>query len=227
MNRLFTVSYSLLRSFSKYRLLAAANFELIAIGVFEKEGVVTRAVRLANLGPLELFPARFAHQLCNPIHFLPRISPKRDACAVRLVILIWTKAKEFRRLVADGGKKSMKVSTGFFVNESKLWQKFSVKLFRRFHVGDTQIDVIEAPRFHWGSVNGIGSQFNRFQTEGGHCRASVSAPNAFGVHRNALQKTRIAMNDLFAEQLKALPAAALDSATALQAKSAPKSVLAF
>jgi len=82
-------------SFSKYRLLAAANFEFVAIGVFEKEGVVARTVPLANLRPLELFPAGFAHKLCNPIDFLPRISPKRDACAIRFVVLIWTKAKEF------------------------------------------------------------------------------------------------------------------------------------
>src|SRR5206468_1334990 len=69
-----------LTSISKYRLLAAANFQFVAIGVFEKERVVTGAIALANLGSLELFSAGFAHELCNPIHFLPRISPKRDAC---------------------------------------------------------------------------------------------------------------------------------------------------
>jgi hypothetical protein len=42
----------------------------------------------------------------------------------------------------------MEGSTGLFMSESKLWQKFSVKLFRRLHVRDTQIDVIETPRFH-------------------------------------------------------------------------------
>ena len=40
----------------KYRLLAAANFEFVAIGIFEKEGVVTRTVVLANFRPLKVFP---------------------------------------------------------------------------------------------------------------------------------------------------------------------------
>jgi len=39
--------------------------------------------------------ARFAHNLCNPIHFFSRIGPKRDACAIRFVVLIRTKAKKF------------------------------------------------------------------------------------------------------------------------------------
>jgi hypothetical protein len=118
----------------KYRLLAAANFEFVAVWVFEKEGVVTRAVALANFRSLKLFPACVAHDLRNPIYFFARICPKRDARAIRFVVFIWTKAKEFRRLAADGGKESMEESPGFFVNESKLWQKFPVKLFRRFHV---------------------------------------------------------------------------------------------
>ena len=136
------------RSTRKYRLLAATNFKFVAIGVFEEEGVVTRAVSPANFWPLELFPASVAHELCNRIHFLPRVRPKRDACAIRFVVSIWAKAKEFRRLSADGGIKSMEESTGLFVNESKLWQKSSIEPFRRFHVCHTQIDVIEATRFH-------------------------------------------------------------------------------
>jgi hypothetical protein len=133
----------------KHRLLAAANFEFVAVWVFEKEGVVTRAVTLANFRPLKLFPACVAHELRNPIHFFARVCPKRDTRAIRFVVLIWAKAKEFRRLVANGGKESMEVSPWFFVNESKLWQKFSVKLFRHFHVSHSQIDVIEATRFHF------------------------------------------------------------------------------
>jgi hypothetical protein len=77
------------------------------------------------------------------------------------VFFIWTKAKEFRRFVAAGGKESMEVSPGFFVNESKVWQKFPVELFRRFHVCHPQIDVIEATRFHFVILNRIASQFNR------------------------------------------------------------------
>jgi hypothetical protein len=77
------------------------------------------------------------------------------------VIFIWTKAKEFRRSGAAGGIKSMEISPGFFVNESKLWQKFPIELFRRFHVCHPQIDVIEATRFHFVILNVIATQFNR------------------------------------------------------------------
>jgi hypothetical protein len=139
----------------KYRLLAAANFELVAIGVFEKEGVVTRAVALANLRPLKVFPASVAHKFRNPIHFFACVRPKRDTCTIRFVVFIRTEAKEFRRLVTDSGKKSMEGSTGLFVNESKLGQKFSVKLFRRFHVFHPQIDVIKTTRFHVSILNGM------------------------------------------------------------------------
>ena len=84
----------------KYRLLAAANFEFVAIGVFEKEGVVTRAVVLANFRPFKVFPASVAHEFRNPIHFLARVGPERDACAVWFMFFIPSKAKEFRRFVA-------------------------------------------------------------------------------------------------------------------------------
>ena len=133
----------------KYRLLAAANFEFVAIGVFEKKGVVTRTVALANFRPLKLFPPGVAHEFRNPIYFFARVRPKRDARAIRFVVFVWTKAKKFRRFVAAGLKKIIKISTGFFVSKSKLWQKFPVKFFRRFHVSHSQIDVIEATRFHF------------------------------------------------------------------------------
>jgi hypothetical protein len=148
-------------STSKYRFLAAANFEFVAIGVLEKEGVVTRTVALANFRPLKLFPASVAHKLRNPIYFFARVRPKRDACAIRFVVFIWTKAKEFRRFAADSGIKSMEGSAGLFVNESKLWQKFTVKLFRRFHVSHPQIDVIEATRFHVSIFNRMARHFKR------------------------------------------------------------------
>jgi hypothetical protein len=76
------------------------------------------------------------------------------------MFFIPSKAKEFRRFVAASGIERL-VSPAFFVNESKLWQKFSVKLLRRFHVCHPQIDVIKATRFHFVILNGIAKQFNR------------------------------------------------------------------
>jgi hypothetical protein len=144
-----------------HRLLAAANFEFVAIGVLEKEGVVTRAVALTKFRPLEVFPASFAHELRNPIHFLTRIGPKRDTRAIRFMVFIWTKTKEFRRFIAACGIKSMDVSPGFFVSKSKLRQQLSVKLSCYFHVCHPQIDMIEATCFHFVILNRIAAQFNR------------------------------------------------------------------
>ena len=146
-------------STSKYRVFAATNFEFVAIGVFEEEGVVTGTVVLANFRPFKIFSASIAYEFRNPVHFFARVRPKRDACAIRFMFFIPGKAKEFRRFVAASGIEGM-ISPGFFVNESKLWQKPSVKLFRRFHVCHTQIDVIEATRFHFLILNRIAPQFN-------------------------------------------------------------------
>jgi len=50
-------------------------------------------------------------------------------------------------------------------------------------------------------VNGTGKTTSAAKLahliQGGNCRASVSAPNAFGVHRNALQTVMLAAADTF------------------------------
>jgi hypothetical protein len=143
----------------EYRLLAAANFEFVAIGIFEEEGVVTWTVVLAHLRALKIFPASLAHQFRNPIHFFARVRPKRYACSVRFMFLISAKTKEFRRFPAPARIERM-ISPRFLVNESKLWQKFTVKLFCNFHVCHPQIDVIEATRFHVSILNCMARHFN-------------------------------------------------------------------
>jgi hypothetical protein len=54
----------------------------------------------------------------------------------------------------------MEVSPGFFVNKSKLRQKFSVELSCYLHISHPQIDVIEATRFHFVILTLIAAQFN-------------------------------------------------------------------
>src|SRR5262249_11057792 len=143
----------LYRSIRKYRLLAAANFQFVAIGVFEKECVVAWAVILANLWPFKVLPASLAHQFRNPIHLFARVRPKRYACSVRFMFLIPAKTKEFRRFPAPARIERM-VSPRFLVNESEPRQKFTVKPLLDFHSCHPQINVIEATRFHKSIVNG-------------------------------------------------------------------------
>src|SRR5258707_4887250 len=86
--------YSLPR---KHRLLATANFEFVAIGVLEKEGVVTRTVVLANFGTFKVFPASVAHEFRNLIHFFARVCPERDSRAVGTMVLVLAETEKFQR----------------------------------------------------------------------------------------------------------------------------------
>src|SRR6478736_10056244 len=87
------------RLICKYGLLAAANFEFVAIGVLEKEGVVTRTVVLANFGTLKVFTASVAHEFRNLIHFFARVCPERDSRAVGTMILVLAQTEKFQRPV--------------------------------------------------------------------------------------------------------------------------------
>ena len=86
----------LYRLIRKHRFLATANFEFVAIGVFEKEGVVTRTVVLANLRPLKIFPASVAHEFRNLIHLFARVRPKRDSRAVGTMVLVLAQTEKFQ-----------------------------------------------------------------------------------------------------------------------------------
>src|SRR5258708_1249837 len=139
----------------KYRLLAATNFEFVAVRVFEKEGVVTRTVVLTNFWPLKVFPASVAHEFRNPIHFFARVRPKRDPRAVGTMVFVLIDTEKFHRPIGTPSIERMKIVARTFVNESKLRQKFSVELSRHFHAFHSQIDVIKATRFHFMILNRI------------------------------------------------------------------------
>ena len=88
-------------------LLATANFQFIALGIFEKEGVVAGTVFSANLRTFHVSAPGVADDLRNFINFLPCLCPECSSRAVRLMIWILCKAEKFRRPVsADGVKRS-------------------------------------------------------------------------------------------------------------------------
>ena len=60
----------------------AANFQLVAIGVFEKTGVITTAVTATEFGASQIFGADFAHNSSESINFFTALSPKRDSRAI-------------------------------------------------------------------------------------------------------------------------------------------------
>src|SRR4051812_10565092 len=152
--------YGLYTLARKHRFLAAANFEFVAIGVFEKQGVVTRAVVLANFGTFNVFPACVVHEFRNPIHFFTRICPEGYPCGIGTMVLVLTETEKFQRPLTVASIKRMVIVAGTLVNEPKLRQNFCVELCRRFHVCHPQIDMIEATRFHFVILNRLGSKFN-------------------------------------------------------------------
>jgi hypothetical protein len=145
----------------KHRFLATANFEFVAIGVLEEEGVVTRTVVLANFGTLKDYNASVAHELLNLIHNFARVCPERDSRAVGTMIFVLAETEKFQRPFATASIERIIIVARTFVNEPKLRQKLSVELSSRLHVCHPQIDVIKATRFHFVILNGIAKQFNR------------------------------------------------------------------
>jgi hypothetical protein len=86
----------------------------------------------------------------------------RDPRAVGTVVFVLTETEKFQRPIAATDTECMKNRRLDFVNESKLRQKFTVKLPRDFHVFHSQIDAIKATRFHLLIFDRIASQFNRW-----------------------------------------------------------------
>src|SRR4029077_12132778 len=101
------------------------------------------------------------HQFRQAIHFFTRVGPKRNARAVRLMVAVLRKTKEFRWPVTTSSIKRVKIVAWVLVSKPELRQKFSVELPCYLHVPHPQIDVIKATRLHFVILNWFASQFNR------------------------------------------------------------------
>src|SRR6266480_5621422 len=75
-------------------IFAAANFQLIAVRIFEKERVVTWTVLCANLRPFQIFPADLANEFGDAIDFFTCVCPKSDSRAVRLMMSIFGESEK-------------------------------------------------------------------------------------------------------------------------------------
>src|SRR6266699_3229110 len=116
---LITQLFAEVRSFRNDRTFPAANFQFVAVGIFEEKCVVARTVIDTDFRPLQIFAADFSHAFGNFIHLLTRVGPECDACVVWPVISILRKSKKFRGLVASRRIKGMEIIAWTFVNESE------------------------------------------------------------------------------------------------------------
>jgi len=76
------------------RIFARADFQLVAVGIFEEQRVVSRTITGANFRAFQIFAADFMHEFRKAVDFVARDRPKRDARSVWLMIWICGKSKK-------------------------------------------------------------------------------------------------------------------------------------
>src|ERR1700676_1285486 len=76
-----------------------ADFHLVAVGIFEEQGVISRAITGANFRAFQIFAADFMHEFGKAIDFVARDRRKRDARSIWLMIWICGESKKIRRLI--------------------------------------------------------------------------------------------------------------------------------
>jgi len=134
-------------------IFAATDFELVAVWIFEKEGVIAGAIAAANFRPFQILAADITNQSCDFIDFITRFRPKSDSRAVRLMLSIFGEAEKLRRLVAAGAIKCSPGLVRPIACKPKLGQKLLVKSHRPLKIFQSQINVIQPSDFHFAIVD--------------------------------------------------------------------------
>ena len=124
-----------------------ADFELVPVGIFEKDGVIAGAVLEAKLGPFDVFRASLANDLGNLIHGFAARRPERDPVPVRPMIRLLFESKEIN---ADGVLclEQAPFLAALVDAKSDRRQNLRVKMLGGFAVLYPQINVIEQTRGH-------------------------------------------------------------------------------
>ena len=143
------------------RILPATNFQLVAIRIFEKAGVIAAAVGATDLWAFQVFSADFAHEPGEPINFFTGFSPKSDSRTVGLMTSILRKTKKRLRLVFANRIEGSPPPARAIAGKTKLWQQLGVKLVRPLQIAHAQINMVEiSSLFHFVILNSFASQFN-------------------------------------------------------------------
>ena len=86
-------------SFCNDRIFAAADFQLVAVGIFKEESVVTRAIFGAHFRAFQISAANFTYEFGDAVNFVARVGPESNARPIRLMMSIFGEAKEIRGLI--------------------------------------------------------------------------------------------------------------------------------
>ena len=79
-------------------IFTTADFQLVTVGIFEEQRVVSRTITGANFRAFQISRADFVREFCQAIDFVARDRPKRDTRSIWLMIWINCESKKVRRL---------------------------------------------------------------------------------------------------------------------------------
>src|SRR5262245_61156608 len=128
--------------------VAATDFPLIAVGVFEEHGVVARRVVIAILRAFDVLRAGLANDRAEAVDFFFRVRPKGEAVGVAAVPRFLVETDERRRFALTLGVIGDLRSPDADLRETERREEYVVKFpgFRK--VGHPKVNVIEAVDAH-------------------------------------------------------------------------------
>src|SRR5436190_21854455 len=131
-----------------------ANLELVAVRIFEKNGVITGAIFHAQFRAFDVLRAGFAKNFGNVIDRFATRRPERNSICVRLMIGFLFESKEIN---ADSALRFEQTPalTALVDAKSDRRQNQFIKSLGRLAISYPQVDVIEKARAHGKS---LGSQ---------------------------------------------------------------------
>src|SRR5436190_19277147 len=128
-----------------------ANLELVAVRIFEKNGVITGAIFHAQFRAFDVLRAGFAKNFGNVIDRFATRRPERNSICVRLMIGFLFESKEIN---ADSALRFEQTPalTALVDAKSDRRQNQFIKSLGRLAISYPQVDVIEKARAHGKSL---------------------------------------------------------------------------
>jgi hypothetical protein len=140
---------------------SAADFQFVAVRIFEEERVVIRSVIEAQLGTFQHATACFPHDLRHSINLLVSIGPEGDTCSVGLMGRILDASEKLALAFPWQAKSESLVIVTIVDRKSDCGQNLFVKVFCSFDVLYPEIDVVIKACFHAKDSSPLNSELRR------------------------------------------------------------------
>jgi hypothetical protein len=121
---------------------AVADFKFVPVGIFKKDGVITRAVFDTEFGAFDIFATGFANNLGNLIHGGAARCPEGDAVSVGLMIGLFRESEKIDCFGAFRLEQSPALSA-FVDVKANGTEDLGIKALRGFPIPYPKIDVVE------------------------------------------------------------------------------------